>query len=962
MNFVKPYKVEALVKQWAPLVWLAPNEKYMPGDVSKFLENVHAEEAKVVTVYPGSEITELDDLKHYDDGMTNELSYYDPVDQRQGRFRNKRNFKDPSVSLDLLFDFPIGNESKSWYLVTNNDIDELITQKDSFLHGQNPLEENVPIYAVISMCRHSQSEMSRKPPDAGVPFAPQPTTTTAYPLPSTHLLHVKNNQENEVAYTANDRPQYKRNPYAPTPKNIFELQPNLRQTMNKVEKSIRLIRRKRDAPVESTTRQGQTSSDSTDTPAQQDADDITMGRKVTIDSDDGTGKHNLNSNADDSVESVQRSEENEEWETITERRHDTERYREEVSHDYPHFHVTYWMFYPYSQGKIMCTIDLGPFGPWPIPLIFGMCLGTKKEFGSHVGDWEHMSLFFRGRKEPDEMYVSAHDAGAFYSYERLTGTFEYHSQETRKGILQQPTFPKTVVTSSNHPVLFAAEGSHGLWTAPGKHKFVRVPRLYDINGFGMPWSTWRNVQVIYENGPQGRSALQPKWMKFNGRWGNPKTKCHPLKRIGLHICELTDGPTGIPRKKHHFKYGLSYMNRPPVRKIYIEEDPANEQVVPCPRCLHRDQQNMVRYLFLNLSEAIYKCEAYDCMYPFRDFKYKNVDECSVYRYEELQSVSQQHDFDTNYVEDFSTSYDTCENSIDHLASVDNRVDFLSCDAAGDNITTQPCTAPQLNFAQSARTIDPADDFNAGLIELLEDLFPGASNPVPNVAKPVETKEVSTKPISTVTVNQNLPCKSVTQSSSGSNSSGRKLEKCLKKFEKPGDARVCKKPKSPAKDSLVVEHISPTRVRIKRVPQAAYSQTRTNAGKQRERNLVKPFPLDVSSNGTLKQAKLLVKSKKLKPLELVSKLNTMTETAAPTVRHQQPTTVPSNDKVQKMVSFIQRSAKTSDETKSTPPVTVPKAEGNDGLSGASQVTIEPPPHLSTMKHAEVYFPDNSPGRQ
>lgn len=251
----------------------------------------------------------------------------------------------------------------------------------------------------------------------------------------------------------------------------------------------------------------------------------------------------------------------------------------------------------------MCTIDLGPFGPWPIPLIFGMCLGTKKEFGSHVGDWEHMSLYFRGRKEPDvrsylialpllplivplisqEMYVSAHDAGAFYSYERLTGTFEYHSQETRKGILQQPTFPKTVVTSSNHPVLFAAEGSHGLWTAPGKHKFVRVPRLYDINGFGMPWSTWRNVQIIYENGAQGnngvrrclnlkilrvvflvlltkhfdilvgRSSLQPKWMKFNGRWGNPKTKCHPLKRIGLHICELTDGPTGIPRKKHHFK-------------------------------------------------------------------------------------------------------------------------------------------------------------------------------------------------------------------------------------------------------------------------------------------------------------------------------------------------------------------------------------------------------------------------
>lgn len=163
----------------------------------------------------------------------------------------------------------------------------------------------------------------------------------------------------------------------------------------------------------------------------------------------------------------------------------------------PHFHVSYWMFYPYSQGKTMCTLNLGPLGPWPIPLIFDVCLGTRKEFGSHVGDWEHMSLHFKGRMEPDEMYVSAHDAGAYYTFDRLTGTFEFKRQETRKGILQQPNFPKTVITSDSHPVLFSAEGSHGLWATPGKHRFVRVPRLYDVNGFGIPWQTWKNVEVIY---------------------------------------------------------------------------------------------------------------------------------------------------------------------------------------------------------------------------------------------------------------------------------------------------------------------------------------------------------------------------------------------------------------------------------------------------------------------------------
>lgn len=26
----------------------------------------------------------------------------------------------------------------------------------------------------------------------------------------------------------------------------------------------------------------------------------------------------------------------------------------------PHFHVSYWMFYPYSQGKTICTLNLGP--------------------------------------------------------------------------------------------------------------------------------------------------------------------------------------------------------------------------------------------------------------------------------------------------------------------------------------------------------------------------------------------------------------------------------------------------------------------------------------------------------------------------------------------------------------------------------------------------------------------------
>lgn len=63
----------------------------------------------------------------------------------------------------------------------------------------------------------------------------------------------------------------------------------------------------------------------------------------------------------------------------------------------PLLHVTYWMFFPYNEGKPVCVLDLGPLGPWPLPLLWGSCLGTYRRFGAHVGDWEHVSLFFSVR-------------------------------------------------------------------------------------------------------------------------------------------------------------------------------------------------------------------------------------------------------------------------------------------------------------------------------------------------------------------------------------------------------------------------------------------------------------------------------------------------------------------------------------------------------------------------------------
>ncbi|XP_076677989.1 uncharacterized protein LOC143374047 isoform X2 [Andrena cerasifolii] len=215
-----------------------------------------------------------------------------------------------------------------------------------------------------------------------------------------------------------------------------------------------------------------------------------------------------------------------------------------------HFHVTYWMFYPFSEGKAVCVLDLGFFGTWPIPTVGGVCLGIQKEYGNHVGDWEHMSLYFKDDNHPLAMYVSAHDAGAFYRYDLRSGTFVYESQETRKGIFQKPIFPERVFTAGgSHPILFSARGSHGLWTAPGKHKFVRLPRLYDESGFGTAWPTWKKTEML----PKEDNSMLPSWMTFRGKWGNPKSNCHPLARLGFDICEFVDGPTGIPMKRSSFR-------------------------------------------------------------------------------------------------------------------------------------------------------------------------------------------------------------------------------------------------------------------------------------------------------------------------------------------------------------------------------------------------------------------------
>ena len=201
--------------------------------------------------------------------------------------------------------------------------------------------------------------------------------------------------------------------------------------------------------------------------------------------------------------------------------------------------LVYFFYYPYNRGKeVVDTI-----------------------WGNHVGDWEHITV--RLTRLPDQtltpvqVYLSAHNFGGAYAWADLE-----HFDIT-------------------HPVVYSAEGSHGVWSAPGEHVYMTIGEevagfcvtlvcadLADDAGAGTAWDTWKNVagfDFVAREGLAG--AAWPVWMSdaFTDagaapatvpgggpifRWGNPED-CSTLgvdisDLIG--VCRLEDGPTGPASK------------------------------------------------------------------------------------------------------------------------------------------------------------------------------------------------------------------------------------------------------------------------------------------------------------------------------------------------------------------------------------------------------------------------------
>ncbi|XP_049543736.1 uncharacterized protein LOC125956167 [Anopheles darlingi] len=291
-----------------------------------------------------------------------------------------------------------------------------------------------------------------------------------------------------------------------------------------------------------------------------------------------------------------------------------------------------------------------------------------------------------------------------------------------------------------------------------------------------------------------------------------------------------------------------------VRKKFLEDDPSKDDPTPCPRCTSREQRNMVRYMYINLNEAIYKCEAPDCMYPFGNYKYKNFETNTVYQYENPDEVVPFCD-----ISGTGTTLDPA---------------YFNVDFVPPQLDTKRNTAEAETKSPSSKPI-PTFDVDV-FDEILKDLW--SSTSVANATSPTETscplanRESKNEPASSSLL---PPAKS------------RKLEKCLKAVEQTKTRMRKNMFKYPRKHKVVepinakhvVEPITETKLRITKIPCQLPKDLRSAN--------------NVELNNILKG---LVYDKDIKPAEFMSTLRNVTRRA-----HTSPSV-----KTQQMLHFINKS--------------------------------------------------------
>jgi thiol-disulfide isomerase/thioredoxin len=193
--------------------------------------------------------------------------------------------------------------------------------------------------------------------------------------------------------------------------------------------------------------------------------------------------------------------------------------------------LTYFFYFPYNRGKEYYSTV----------------------WGNHVGDWEHITVRLGWVYNPStgweikpiHLFVSAHDFGTSHPWDTISK-----------------------VPDSDHPIVYTAEGSHGMYVTAGTQRYSKVvwggitlAFLYDYTGEGPQWNTWINLETFDYDAEQGLgNSTWPRWMSTDYTAAcapdNPGCDPHdpasgPIYRWGTYEfgtcdieCRMAKGPTG----------------------------------------------------------------------------------------------------------------------------------------------------------------------------------------------------------------------------------------------------------------------------------------------------------------------------------------------------------------------------------------------------------------------------------
>ena len=200
--------------------------------------------------------------------------------------------------------------------------------------------------------------------------------------------------------------------------------------------------------------------------------------------------------------------------------------------------LTYFLYFPYNRGKEY----------------------VHTVWENHVGDWEKTTVRLSWVHNPSNgweikpihIFVSAHDFGTSHPWDTI----------------------KKVPPDTDHPIVYSAEGSHGIYVTAGRQRYGKIVAagglyiafLYDYTGEGEQWDTWTNLETFDYDAEQGlASSVWPRWMSTDYeaacapnnpgcdpydpasgpiyRWGTYKFGCEEI--FGQDIaCRMEVGPTG----------------------------------------------------------------------------------------------------------------------------------------------------------------------------------------------------------------------------------------------------------------------------------------------------------------------------------------------------------------------------------------------------------------------------------